>query len=196
MIRRMWMSLVLGLAALLPLASSARSADIPRPPSLYERTIERGLDTRKFPEARRVVYSFRDGFPHLGDQFEVVDPYTGKRYNCISHSLGINSHWVNPETGPNRQPLSRMDVLYHGKGYRRVPGLDYGLVPGMQKVVVYAKVERGQIVQITHAALQERDGTWSSKLGQGPLIRHLTPTALNGPDYGVPVAVYERPRSL
>ena len=43
-------------------------------------------------------------------------------------------------------------------------------------------------------ACQERDGTWSSKLGKGPLIRHLTPGALNGSSYGQPVAVYERPR--
>jgi hypothetical protein len=32
----------------------------------------------------------------------------------------------------------------------------------------------------------------SRKLGQGPLIRHPDPDALEGPAYGGPVAVYER----
>ena len=53
--------------------------------------------------------------------------------------------------------------------------------------------EKGDaIVEVTHGALQDRDGTWTSKLGQLALIRHRTPAALNGPTYGQPVAVYAR----
>jgi hypothetical protein len=44
------------------------------------------------------------------------------------------------------------------------------------------------------APVQERDRTWTSKLGQLALIRHATADALSGPTYGQPVAVYVRAR--
>jgi hypothetical protein len=152
----------------------------------------RSFDLHRFPEARARVYREVRDFPYLGHSFEVVDPYVGKRYNCIAHILGIHSTWVNPETGPATQPLVRMDRMYAAKGYHRIGNLDYRVVPGKQKVVVYATVSAGRIVSVTHAAVQERDGSWTSKLGQLPLIRHATPEALNGPSYGRPVAVYVR----
>jgi len=59
--------------------------------------------------------------------------------------------------------------------------------------VVYALRRRdGSIKEVTHAALQLRDGTWTSKLGKLALIRHRTPQDLDGPSYGVPIAVYVR----
>jgi hypothetical protein len=49
-------------------------------------------------------------------------------------------------------------------------------------VVVYATVQGGRIVKVTHGApVQERDRTWTSKLGQLALIRHATADALSGP---------------
>ena len=83
-----------------------------------------------------------------------------------------------------------MDRMYKAKGYTRVKGLDFRLVRGLKKVVVYAHVAGGRIREVTHAAVQEADGTWTSKLGQLPLIRHSNPQALSGPSYGQPVAVY------
>jgi type VI secretion system secreted protein VgrG len=84
--------------------------------------------------------------------------------------------------------------MYSEKGYTRVSGLDFRLVRGLKKVVVYARVASGRIQEVTHAALQAADGTWTSKLGQLPLIRHRTPQDLNGPSYGQPVAVYVKRR--
>jgi hypothetical protein len=86
-----------------------------------------------------------------------------------------------------------MDPLYHSAGYRRLPRLDFRRQPGEQKVVVYGlRDESGRITRVTHAAIQTADGTWQSKLGALALIRHLTPQALAGPEYGVPIAVYAR----
>jgi hypothetical protein len=48
-------------------------------------------------------------------------------------------------------------------------------------VVVYATVQGGRIVKVTHGTVQERDRTWTSKLGQLALIRHATADALSGP---------------
>jgi hypothetical protein len=59
----------------------------------------------------------------------------------------------------------------------------------------HQRLRAGQPIQPTHAARQAPNGTWTSKLGRAPLIRHLTPEAVNctGADgYGRPVAVYVR----
>jgi hypothetical protein len=45
-----------------------------------------------------------------------------------------------------------------------------------------------------HASLQENDGTWTSKLGAGPLLRVRHPQELAGGDYGEIIAVFIRPR--
>jgi type VI secretion system secreted protein VgrG len=148
------------------------------------------LDTSKDPYARQMVLRVASGFPNLGPSFEVLDGTTGKRYNCIAHSLGIHTRWVNPKTGPAGNPLLYMDQMYRARGYTRVRGLDFRQVAGVRKVVVYATLSDGRIREVTHAAIQEADGTWTSKLGQLPLIRHLSPLAVAGGTYGQPVAVY------
>ena len=50
----------------------------------------------------------------------------------------------------------------------------------------------GEDGKMTHAALQNSDGTWSSKLGSDPLIRHLTADVFGSTSYGRPVAIYAR----
>jgi hypothetical protein len=77
--------------------------------------------------------------------------------------------------------------------YQRTSSLDLGNNPNLQKIAVYAtRQPDGTIKEITHAALQEADGSWASKLGHLPLIRHADPYAVDGPMYGVPVATYVR----
>ncbi len=89
-----------------------------------------------------------------------------------------------------------MDRIYANAGYKRSDNMNTDLEPGTRKVVVYAsKHSDGSIDEITHGALQEPDGTYTSKLGWlGPLIRHRTAESLNGPEYGAPVAVYKKKR--
>ena len=66
-------------------------------------------------------------------------------------------------------------------------GLDYklcddgGLEAGYEKVALYEREGRFE-----HAALQTPNGRWRSKLGQGPLIEHLSPESLAGGIYGKP----------
>ncbi len=179
------------------------------------------LDRQRYlPERRRLESpAEKKHFPHLGTNYEVLapsTPYQGtlkvvrrengiavrgpaapparRVYNCIAHSLGIHNGWVNPETATNGFPLARMDAMYRTLGYVRLRDLDFRRVPGKQKVVVYAtRTSSGSIKKVTHAAVQDRNGTWTSKLGKLALIRHLTPQALSGPSYGEPVAVYARP---
>jgi hypothetical protein len=151
----------------------------------------RPLNKRRYPSQRRILYSpgERRSFPYLGTKFEVLAPRT-KVYNCIAWSVGIRNRWVWPGV-----TISAFDQLYGSHGFRRVrtgrlSKSDYRPVPGIQKIVLYAIVYKNGKVKCTHGARQLPDGTWTSKLGKLPLIRHLTPQALNGPSYGRPIAVY------
>src|SRR5262245_58221707 len=134
------------------------------------------MDRTKFREERLVLE--RPGgqrlFPHLGTDFEVLAPST-EDYNCIAYSLGRLSVWINPQTGPEENPFALMDLLYQGAGFIRAGTVEMSLEPGKRKVVLYAtRKPDGGIERLTHAAVQEADGNWVSKLGQGPLIRHET----------------------
>jgi hypothetical protein len=140
-------------------------------------------DTRTITSERRVIDA--GGFPSLHGDYRVLSPSTPK-YNCIAWSLGITSQWVWP--GDRVTDFDHLNARY---GYRRLHGLDYGVQPGVDKIVLYGKQEHGRWV-VTHQARQLSDGTWTSKLGKLALIRHRTPEALSGPDYGRPLAVYVR----
>ena len=50
-----------------------------------------------------------------------------------------------------------------------------------------------RIGEWTHAARQLADGWWTSKLGPAEDIRHRTPQALAGDQYGQVVAFMKRP---
>ncbi|MDC0740691.1 type VI secretion system Vgr family protein [Polyangium mundeleinium] len=152
------------------------------------------MDQSKFPEERQFMKDLGVAtiFSNLGDNFEVLGPHT-RDYNCIAHTLGDHNQWVDPITGPASNPLQGMDGIYGAQGYTRSSDMNFDLEPGKQKIVVYAtKNPDGSIADVTHGAIQDEHGTWTSKLGGWPLIRHETPGALNGADYGEPVAVYEK----
>lgn len=134
------------------------------------------------------------GFPNLGN-FKVLDN-SGKNYNCISATLGMNNQWINPKTGPANAPLAYMDKLYAANGFQRQMKPDLRPDPRNQKVAVYAtKKPNGGIDKITHAALQQPNGTWTSKLGKLPLIQHKSAWSVAGPNYGMPIATYVRPNA-
>ena len=126
-------------------------------------------------------------FGKIKGEFEVTGDATSQ-YNCIAWSLGVTSRWINPPA-----TLGTCDQLNAQYGYYRMNGLDFSRHSGYEKVVLYGKKNAaGQITEFTHQARQLRDGTWTSKLGRGVQIRHVTPDALDGNSYGVPVAVYFR----
>jgi type VI secretion system secreted protein VgrG len=155
------------------------------------------LDKSRNNQDRQAMFSpsNRQDFPHLGSNFEVLAPATNK-YNCIGFSLGSRNQWINPSTGPEDNPLLYMDQLYRKHGYVRLRSGNISQEEGKQKLVVYAtRRADGHIKAVTHTAVQAADGSWQSKLGELPLIRHLTLSALSGPSYGEPVAVYARNRS-
>jgi hypothetical protein len=60
---------------------------------------------------------------------------------------------------------------------------------GVEKVALYARDGKP-----THAARQQADGTWTSKLGEWLDVTH-TLHGLEGPIYGTVAAFLKRPRS-
>jgi hypothetical protein len=153
------------------------------------------------PKADRYVADYRTmesagwkkDFPNLG-RYEVLATSTpkGKKkviYNCIAHTVRIYDKWVWP--GAN---VSDFDKLYGSIGYKRIQKLDYRFNTKLDKIVLYAKRGKNGNIECTHGARQLADGTWTSKLGQGPLIRHATPASVSGPSYGKPIAVYVKAR--
>lgn len=156
------------------------------------------LDLTKYPDERLIVTTLK-GYPNLGSEFEVVAPRTGhvdhpksqvagvKQYNCIAWSLGITDRWVWPG-----KTVREFDELYGKYGYKRAETRNLKHEAGVAKVALYGKLDDTGNVSATHAARQEADGTWTSKLGGEARIRHLTPDAVAGPAYGDPIAVYVR----
>ena len=59
-----------------------------------------------------------------------------------------------------------------------------------EKIVIYCDGEGTP----THAALQLRDGRWTSKMGGFEDIEHATPDVLTGPRYGRPSVYMGRDR--
>jgi hypothetical protein len=163
-----------------------------------------GLDLNRYQgeRARLLTQQTRTDFPRLGHKFEILGPATGHvnfgdldAYNCIAWSLGIVNQWVwlNQSKGHPFHVYQAWDKLYASAGYSVVPGMDFSFKPGYQKVVLYGHNTGGGLVDITHAALQLSDGSWSSKLGGDPLIRHANPDDVAGGLYGNPLRVYIRP---
>jgi hypothetical protein len=107
-------------------------------------------------------------------------------YNCIGYSVGAYTN-IEPPTS------TQVDSFYAHYGFSPLANTGLGLQPGYQKVVVYGIVSYGYLI-ITHADLQQPDGTWVSKLGKGPLVRHGCPFDLRVFEqwYGRPVKVYIR----
>jgi hypothetical protein len=139
--------------------------------------------------------SWARDFPNLG-RVEVLAPSTGKAgergaYNCIAHSVKVYNRWV-----WEGDTVAVFDKLYGRYGYRRVKGLDYRFDSRYEKVVLYAKVHPNGRIECTHGSRQLADGSWTSKLGAGPLIRHARPESVAGPTYGKPIAVYVKARQI
>ncbi len=186
---------------LTPLEEEIRRLSLPLSVSKAERV----MDTKSFPKERALLAGWKGSFPKLGTDFEVLGECTapaadcrsiigeGQKifpgsYNCIAHAAGIKNLWVNPF-----ERVAQWEAYFKPLGYALQATNSTQHEVGVQKVAVYGKLNaKGQIAEYTHAAIQEGDGTWTSKLGSGPLIRHRTAEAVNGPSYGEVVRVFVR----
>ena len=129
-------------------------------------------------------------FPKLGVSQYRITSQASKDYNCIAWAAGDDSRWWEPDpwnlyywppSAPRTWTLDALVQAYGTLGFKLC--FDGGLEQGLEKVAIYAKGQVGNEVP-THAALQLRDGTWTSKLGNCEDINHHTSGDVNGPEYG------------
>ena len=131
-------------------------------------------------------------FPNLTtENFEIVEQPPGD-YNCIAYAAGDTSkqwdyhlgrYWPSWATRSSR--MQSLIEVFAGLQYEECQ--DGSHEAGYQKVALY---EAGGAIQ--HAAIQQPNGRWRSKMGHGPVIEHDSPASLAGGLYGEPTTFMRR----
>jgi hypothetical protein len=133
----------------------------------------------------------------------VVTSWNDSGYNCVAFAAGDTTRWwealANPEPGffwpaealrgDDNGDIEALKRCFVTLGYEECGNGD--LEAGFRKVALYAIDKE----DYKHASIQERNGEWSSKLGDGFDIRHKTPQCVCGPKYGT-VMAYMRRRDM
>ncbi len=120
-------------------------------------------------------------------------------YNCIAWAAEDATQWWWPVAGhkPNYWPAVAPRELTIDAFIRAFQSIGYSVCNnrkhehGFTKVALY--VTRDARKKPTHMARQQPDGTWTSKLGEGPDVNHVDPECLEGDFYGRVAAVLRRP---
>jgi hypothetical protein len=151
----------------------------------------------KIEKARLSVLGSKADFPNLKpENLCVRSEKTGPTgYNCIAWAACDPQKWWWPKkpgfwpTNKREKTLQAFIEAFSTMGFSECP--DGVLEPGIEKVVIYARIENAR-TEPTHAARQLRDGTWTSKLGPNEDILHKVPEDLCGPLYGNPIVYMKR----
>ncbi len=132
-------------------------------------------------------------FPYLAEEgYSETSPAT-RRYNCIAYAAGQTNAWwwpdamlvhYWPEEVAREETLEAFIRVFETLGF--TDSKDGFLEPGFDKLALYARDGKP-----THAARQQGDGTWTSKLGEWLDITH-TLRGLEGPLYGQVVLFWKR----
>lgn len=120
-------------------------------------------------------------------------------YNCVAFAAGDTKRKWDPGKLPepgyywpvtalheDNDDIAALKRAFAALGFEDCA--DGELEVGFQKVALYAIHEDDWL----HAAIQESNGEWSSKLGAGYDIRHKSPQCVEGPAYGRVVAYMKR----
>ncbi|HLX15151.1 MAG TPA: hypothetical protein VKS24_08100 [Bradyrhizobium sp.] len=131
-------------------------------------------------------------FPDLGGWTE-TSPRTPE-YNCFAFVVGDEErrwepfvyYW--PPNVPRGYDIDKFIRAYETVGFRQCD--DGSLVEGIEKIALFTKEHGG----VFHAARQETDGKWKSKMGDEEDILHDSPQSLEGNEYGYPGCFMQRER--
>jgi hypothetical protein len=111
-------------------------------------------------------------FPLLID-YELIQNSETDNFNCISHTLGINTtpSWPtdNDYYWPTKRELTKesFDNFYDHHGFEKLSLLDISYDKRYNKVALYTKDGIP-----THASIQIDDIWWESKIGGLGIIKH------------------------
>jgi hypothetical protein len=115
-------------------------------------------------------------------------------YNCFAFAIRDETrrwepygyHW--PEGAKKGYSADCLIDAYRTEGFEVCA--DGALVEGREKIVIYLNDQGGFL----HAARQEPNGNWKSKLGDEEDIEHQSPESLISDEYGKPRIFMERAR--
>jgi hypothetical protein len=145
-----------------------------------------------------MVTPLEEIFPALAaGEYRVTSP-VDKRYNCIAYAAGDIANWWWPlpagikeiywPAGTLRaETVAPFRGMFELLGYAECAGPD--LEAGIEKIALFANAEGIPL----HAARQQTDGRWISKLGEREDIEHAL-DGLEGDAYGKVVLLMKRPR--
>jgi len=136
-------------------------------------------------------------FPSLSrSNYEATSDETTK-YNCIAYVAGDESQWWQPYIGdrPTYWPdgaikgysIEALVSAFRALGYTMCSGGE--LEPGFEKIALYVNANG----EWAHAARQQADGSWLSKLGDWEDICHTTVEAVECDVYGKASRYMKRP---
>jgi hypothetical protein len=156
---------------------------------------------KKARSSERLSVEDEDCFPNLYEsRYRVVSP-KDKSHNCIAYAAGDTTRKWDPSMIPfpgyywppnadrGREP-DALKSVFESIGYEVCENGD--LEEGYEKVALYVSSENGRW---THAARQQQNGEWTSKLGNEQDIRHRSPHCFGGSDYGDVVYFMKRIRA-
>ena len=123
-------------------------------------------------------------FPNLRNEgFIVIDP-PSDLYNCIAYAAEDRSRWWDhtprrywPSYATRSKRIESLQEVFNGLGFQECE--DDSVEPGYQKIALYEDQGAWE-----HASVQMPNGAWRSKMGEGPVIEHRSPSSLSGGPYG------------
>lgn len=143
----------------------------------------------KTPLQRNVERSF----PALTTAGYLITSPSDRRYNCIAWAAGDDGNWWEPvqmltsaplggyywpQGIPLEYTLASYQRAFERQGYRVCQSSE--MEDGYEKAAIFVDAAGTP----THAARQTDDGSWVSKLGQGPDIVHEELDGVEGVEYG------------
>jgi hypothetical protein len=144
-----------------------------------------------------MVRPIEEVFPALATGgFQITSPID-KRYNCIAYAAGDTANWWWPFPAdvkevfwpagvPRAETLAAFREAFARLDYTECSGEE--LEPGFEKIAIFAN---DQAVPL-HAARQQANGRWTSKLGEREDIEHAL-RDIEGEVYGTVVLIMRRP---
>jgi len=122
--------------------------------------------------------------------FRIIKP-NDDVYNCVAWAVEKTDDWCWPrprhywpEDLTRTETLTSFREMFNSLGFEECDNEYHE--SGIQKVAIFAIQGKP-----THAARQMKDGSWTSKIGGGPLIEHLL-REIEGDAYGQIVMILKR----
>ncbi len=137
-------------------------------------------------------------FPGLSSFAYEITSESTPDYNCIAWAAGVTEAWWWPDSMSQyywpagiarNESIDSFRAAFRTLGYSdcRLPDLE----EGFEKIALYVNQEGVP----THAARQESDGRWTSKLGNLEDISHDRLEGLSGTAYGNASVFMKRPNA-